>query len=126
VHRTKHPGNGAIALRDDGRVCAVAGWDGKFVHYAHVYFHGADTYECRVRLYSTKSIKPLGTLAYHKEACQAVAFAHNLVQAPVELHGEGDDEDDDGTEDMARWLASGGKDGRIALWPLIDFEGGRS
>jgi hypothetical protein len=80
----------------------------------------------RVRLYSTKSIKPLGTLAYHKEACQAVAFAHNLVPAPVELHGERDDDDDNGTEERARWLASGGKDGRITLWPLIDFEGGRS
>lgn len=31
VHRTKHPGNASIALRDDGRVCAVGGWDGKFV-----------------------------------------------------------------------------------------------
>ncbi|PSR78992.1 hypothetical protein PHLCEN_2v7179 [Hermanssonia centrifuga] len=29
VHRTKHPGNGSIAIRDDGRVCAIGGWDGK-------------------------------------------------------------------------------------------------
>jgi hypothetical protein len=29
VHRTKHPGNAAIAIRDDGRVCAIAGWDGR-------------------------------------------------------------------------------------------------
>lgn len=27
--KTKHPGNGAIAIRGDGRVCAVGGWDGK-------------------------------------------------------------------------------------------------
>ena len=29
IMRTKHAGNGAIALRDDGRVCAVGGWDGR-------------------------------------------------------------------------------------------------
>ena len=27
--RTKHPGNGAISIRDDGRVCAVGSWDGR-------------------------------------------------------------------------------------------------
>lgn len=29
VYRTKHPGNAAIKVRHDGRLCAVAGWDGK-------------------------------------------------------------------------------------------------
>ena len=31
VYRTKHPGNGAVAFHDDGRVCAVGGWDGRYV-----------------------------------------------------------------------------------------------
>ena len=31
VHVSKHPGNGAVAIRRDGRVCAVGGWDGKLV-----------------------------------------------------------------------------------------------
>ena len=31
VAKTKHPGNAFVALRHDGRVCAVAGWDGKYV-----------------------------------------------------------------------------------------------
>ncbi|KAJ7158839.1 WD40-repeat-containing domain protein [Mycena filopes] len=48
VYRTSHPGNGCIAIRDDARVCAIGGWDGK------------------IRLYSTKNLKPLGTLRYHK------------------------------------------------------------
>lgn len=30
-HRTKHPGNGSVAIRGDARVCAVGGWDGKSV-----------------------------------------------------------------------------------------------
>jgi ASTRA-associated protein 1 len=29
VHISKHPGNGAVAIRRDGRVCAIGGWDGK-------------------------------------------------------------------------------------------------
>lgn len=29
AHRTKNPGNSAISIRDDGKICAVAGWDGK-------------------------------------------------------------------------------------------------
>lgn len=31
IYRTKNPGNGSVAIRDDGRVCAVGGWDGKYV-----------------------------------------------------------------------------------------------
>jgi hypothetical protein len=31
VHRTQHPGNSAVAIRDDGRIAAISGWDGKFV-----------------------------------------------------------------------------------------------
>lgn len=31
IHRTKNPGNGAVTIRDDGRVCAVGGWDGRYV-----------------------------------------------------------------------------------------------
>lgn len=31
VHRTKYPGNGAIAIHPNGKVFAVAGWDGKYV-----------------------------------------------------------------------------------------------
>ena len=30
MFRTKHPGNGAVAFYDYGRVCAIGGWDGRF------------------------------------------------------------------------------------------------
>ena len=33
IYRSKYPGNGSVAIRRDGRVCAVGGWDGKCVHY---------------------------------------------------------------------------------------------
>ena len=29
AHRTKYAGNGSIVIRDDGKVTAVGGWDGK-------------------------------------------------------------------------------------------------
>ncbi|KAJ7352641.1 WD-40 repeat-containing protein [Mycena albidolilacea] len=109
VHRTSHPGNGCIAIRDDARVCAIGGWDG------------------RIRLYSTKNLKPLGTLRYHKSGCQAVEFARP-VHADVTTHPKGD-EDDDEDEEMTseeleargRWLAAGAKDHRVSLWALISF-----
>ncbi|KAF8968172.1 WD-40 repeat-containing protein [Flammula alnicola] len=94
AHRTKHAGNGSVAIRDNGKVCAVGGWDGK------------------VRLYSTKSFKPLGTLKYHKSACQC-----------VDAH---DDEDDEMTSEekaeRCRWLIAGAKDNRISIWSLMSFE----
>jgi hypothetical protein len=156
-----------------------------------------------VRLFSTKSLKPLGTLVYHKVAVQTLTFARawppvaphhhrgdlptggtsgariglsaaaadqsgsgdsdtvaggddadaddtdvNLVDAD-EGEGEGEyiadgdgarggDDDDDGDEEedadtdtdemsaeekarRSRWLVSGGKDGRVAVWALMDF-----
>ena len=30
LHRTKHAGNGSIAIRDDGKICAIGGWDGRY------------------------------------------------------------------------------------------------
>ncbi|KAI0719200.1 WD-40 repeat-containing protein [Fomitopsis betulina] len=99
VHKTKHPGNGSIALDDDGRVCAVGGWDG------------------RIRLYSTRSMKSLGTLEYHKQSCQAVTFARRRATTD-----ETDDEMEEGEKaERGRWLAAGGQDQRVSLWTLMDF-----
>ncbi|KAH9168819.1 WD40 repeat-like protein [Lactarius sanguifluus] len=70
VHRTKHPGNGAVAIHDKGRVCAIGGWDG------------------RVRLFSTKSFKSLGTLVHHKAGIQALAFAHTRLSVAPASSGQ--------------------------------------
>ncbi|KAG9050939.1 ASTRA complex subunit [Tulasnella sp. UAMH 9824] len=108
VHRTKHPGNGTLVISPDGRVCAVGGWDGK------------------IRLYSTKSFKSLGSLDYHKGVLQSVAFAHPESTTPSPSSGDEDD-DELGPEDKekrTRWLISAGVDKRVAIWELMDFTKG--
>jgi ASTRA-associated protein 1 len=125
-----------------------------------------------VRLFSTKSFKPLGTLIYHKGAVQTLAFAHACPSSachhgqkrggdgagaggsgegrrdpdvgtadtsqtdhsrsssgPVSGYDHDRDDDDDDDDEMSaeekahrsRWLVSGGKDGRVAVWALMDF-----
>lgn len=128
-----------------------------------------------MRLYSTKSFKALGTLVYHKDALQALAFARAspVVAAPNphqyfptissvggsggeeggapgtdvfagsrtsggsgddDVDDEGDVVDDGGNDEKeddemngeekarrSRWLVSGGKDGRVVVWGLMNF-----
>ncbi|EJD06963.1 WD40 repeat-like protein [Fomitiporia mediterranea MF3/22] len=102
-HRVKQPGNGAIALRSDGRVCVIGGWDGK------------------IRLFSTKSFKSLGTLSFHTKSCQAVAFAHSNPQQSSETSEEDDELTEEERESRSRWLAVGSQDRRLTIWELISF-----
>ncbi len=76
---------------------------------------------CRIRLYSTKSFKSLGTLKYHKTGCHAVAFAQTLSAYQAD-----EDEDDDGKskqelQERSRWLIGGAKDKLITIWYLMAF-----
>ena len=88
-----------------------------------------------VRLYSTKSIKPLGTLRYHKSNCQALAFTHDTPPTKKVLSGDAvgkveDEEDSDSDDDIttsdkasiSRWLLAGGKDNRVSVWTLMSFD----
>ncbi|KAG1821183.1 WD-40 repeat-containing protein [Suillus subaureus] len=109
--KTKHPGNGAVAIRSDGRVCAIGGWDGK------------------VRLYSTKTLKLLGTLVHHKQGCQAVTFASHTDCVPLCGDLKEDDFSDDDDEitveekhARGRWLIAGSTDAKVSIWALINFE----
>ncbi|KAG6331402.1 hypothetical protein ID866_7688 [Astraeus odoratus] len=121
IFRTKCPGNGAISIRGDGRVCAVGGWDGKYVHSSPSLRDDNDN--ARVRLYSTKSFKALGTLVYHKQGCQAVTFASF---SDGSLPSKEEDEEDEMTlgekRQRSRWLITSGKDARVSIWALMSFE----
>lgn len=120
IYRSKYPGNGSVAIRKDGRVCAVGGWDGKYalrpyIHLTqptHLLFHS-------IRLYGAKHFKVLGTLTYHKQGCHALAFSNQLAEGVLNK-----DDEDLSAEEKARrclWLASGGKDSRVCIWPLSSF-----
>ena len=84
------------------------------------------TFFCRIRLYSTKSFKPLGTLDYHKKSVTALAFAHppDPIRPKPTITDEYDSEDEmlpDEYEARGRWLAAGSEDTRLSIWPLITF-----
>lgn len=88
---------------------AVGGWDGN------------------IRLYSTKSFKPLGKLKYHKIACQCLEFARSI---PIEENPGVDEENDSDDEELSneeklnrsRWLVAGVKDNRVSIWSLMSFD----
>jgi ASTRA-associated protein 1 len=90
-----------------------------------------DAFLPRIRLYSTRTLKPLGTLDYHKGGCQTVVFArslqHTALAANVERELTGDDSEDEDEMDeeekrtRARWLVGGGKDHRVSIWVLMTF-----
>ncbi|KAH8795444.1 WD repeat-containing protein-like protein, partial [Hyaloscypha finlandica] len=112
IVKTKHSGQQGLRVRNDTKVFATAGWDG------------------RVRVYGVKGMKELAVLKWHKEGCYAVAFA--------DLDGveEEDGEEDKGKELVGRmgvmtvreereqkaktthWLAVGSKDGKVSLWDI--------
>jgi hypothetical protein len=120
ICRSKCPGNGSVAIRKDGRVCAVGGWDGKYVLQPYIYHIQPNHLLLpSIRLYGTKIFKTLGTLSYHKQGCYALAFSNQLAERNL----TDDDEGLSAEEKAGRrlWLASGGKDSRVCIWPLSSF-----
>ncbi|WWC62940.1 uncharacterized protein I303_105538 [Kwoniella dejecticola CBS 10117] len=115
----KQIGNSCVAMNASGKVVAVGGWDG------------------RIRLFSAQSLKPLGTLTSHRETVHALSFANaqdeeganveSLAEeaSTIDIEDESDEDevDVDDLPPKERWLASGGKDTKVALWGLMDFEG---
>ncbi|KAG6901586.1 hypothetical protein C0995_010257 [Termitomyces sp. Mi166 len=82
-----------------------------------------------IRLYSTRTMKPLGTLKYHKAGCQGVEFAHSLDTVMTNNVDEEVNDDSDSEEELsesekekrAQWLIAGGKDNRVSIWTLMNF-----
>ncbi|GAA5862385.1 hypothetical protein JCM3774_002499 [Rhodotorula dairenensis] len=104
VEPTPSPGKSGVAIRDDGKLLATAGWDGE------------------LRLYSAKTLAPLAVLSLHRLSLQAVAFAPIPRTATDRDSIEGTESDDDEQEEgsaAARrrlWLATGGQEFKISLW----------
>jgi WD40 repeat protein len=57
IVNTKHSGQQNLKVRSDGKIFATAGWDSK------------------IRIYSTKTLKELAVLSWHKVGAYAVAFS---------------------------------------------------
>ncbi|GAA5991037.1 hypothetical protein JCM11641_006598 [Rhodosporidiobolus odoratus] len=116
---TPSPGKAGIAVREDGKLLATAGWDGE------------------LRLNSAKTLSPLAVLSHHRTSLQAVAFSplsslnssSPLRRTPLSslVDAEGDDEEgsdneEDGKEEEKgrgrKWLAAAGQEGKISLWEV--------
>lgn len=115
---TKHSGQQSLNLRSDGRIFATAGWDSN------------------VRVYSSKTLKEMAVLQWHKVGAYAVAFAN--VQAETTETTESTSKATPDSTLIAststamttvkvrriqkakdtHWIATGSKDGKIALWDI--------
>jgi WD40 repeat protein len=125
--QTKHAGQQSLSVRDDGRVFATAGWDS------------------RARIYSSKSMKEVAVLKWHKEGCYSVSFAATDITAVADApenssslakgvtQGESsalvavENQERGLTVQQRReqktiethWLAAGSKDGKVSLWDIF-------
>lgn len=129
---TKYPGNGAVAFRADGRVVGVAGWDGSIRLYSTgqsrstKFTGGASPKEETQSPQPLRKMRSLGKLDYFKESCFALAFSDVTgTSGDADSGGltvSGDADDDNSSTRCSRWLAVGGKNGRVAIWELSSFE----
>lgn len=102
VVNTKHSGQQSISVRSDGKIFATAGWD------------------TRIRVYSTKTMKELAVLKWHREGCYAVAFGQVLEQEASEADGvmiTAKERRREKAKTM-HWVAGGAKDGKVSLWEV--------
>ena len=110
-----HTGQQLIRVRSDGRILATAGWDG------------------RIRVYSTKTLKELAVLIWHKQGCYAVDFACvtcNVISNRQDNFDAGKKSPVHRTQSMKlihkretraqsiHWIAAGSKDGKVSLWDI--------
>lgn len=120
VNNTKHAGQQSLSVRSDGRLLATGGWD------------------TRVRIYSTKTLKEVAVLKWHKEGVYAVAFGRILDAVDLE-HSVQDATGQNENPEVARretglsklqrqreekmqvkhWIAAGAKDGKVSLWEVF-------
>ncbi|KAI1007933.1 ASTRA-associated protein 1 [Podosphaera aphanis] len=135
VINTKHAGQQGLTMRNDGKIFATAGWDG------------------RVRIYAGTTLRELAVLKWHQEGCYAVAFTditlisdgrHDIAEAKHAHHASSTGAAGSGVVERlptgkhltrsaptfwvqkervwkarnAHWVAVGSKDGKVSLWDI--------
>ena len=119
INNTKHAGQQSLSVRSDGRILVTGGWDS------------------RIRIYSTKTLKEVAVLKWHKEGVYAVAFGKLLDAGDLDYITEEDDAEaggevvkrETGLSKLQRqreekmqvkhWVAAGAKDGKLSLWEVF-------
>ncbi|EFQ86945.1 hypothetical protein PTT_17742 [Pyrenophora teres f. teres 0-1] len=105
IVNTKHAGQQSLRVRSDGRLLVTGGWD------------------ARIRIYSSRTLKEVAVLKWHKQGVYAVAFAEILTaedfrnQDYVRVFGE-QPEPRETQVKLKHWVAAGAKDGKISMWEV--------
>jgi len=110
VLKTGHAGQQSLRIRNDGKIFATAGWDG------------------RIRVYGVKGMKELAVLKWHGEGVYSVDFAEIISEKETE-GGDGKElvkslrsltvkEERNWKAKMGHWLVGGSKDGKVSLWDI--------
>ncbi|TKY86737.1 hypothetical protein EX895_004377 [Sporisorium graminicola] len=95
--QARTPGNACISISPDEKSFAVGAWDGS------------------INVYSTSdSLSHLGSLNYHRDTVECLAFAHVKGSDHVDQDDTSDEEDV--PQDAPLILAAGGRDGKVSLW----------
>jgi WD40 repeat protein len=113
---TKHSGQQSLRIRSDGKIFTTAGWDSN------------------IRVYSTKTLKELAVLQWHKVGCYAIAIADVAAadgSSASTASGTGSSTSlvtpskDTSVRDRrimqaktTHWIAAGAKDGKVSLWDI--------
>lgn len=98
----RNAGVADVSVRQDGKIMASGGWDGRYHNILHssltlYLMYGSH----RVRVFGWKKGKPLAVLNYHSATVHCVSFAgHHALLEDSNL------------------LVCGSKDERISLWKL--------
>lgn len=111
---TKHAGQQSLHIRSDARLLATGGWDTK------------------IRIYSTKTLKEVAVLKWHKEGVYAVAFSEILQPDDIGTQSVGGSEvavretglgrlqrQREEAMQLRHWLVAGAKDGKVSLWEVF-------
>lgn len=100
----KNAGVADIAIRNDCKIFASGGWDGRYTHLVTTFGHLSTLLwcnYCRIRVFGFKKGKPLAILNYHSATVNCLTFAG--VCGPPE---------------DKNMLVCGSKDKRISLWKI--------